>query len=136
MFVLLTSKWRERAAAVMVALYALCLVSPTAAFAFSNDLTPAHCLSLADNHPGTAEMAVADSHAYQDGINHHKSSDSKSSPGDCCGLFCLTAIAPPAFSVAETQVVQVSAVALPAAESLFGRSAGRIDRPPRVLPSL
>lgn len=142
MFVLLTSKWRERAAAIVVALYALCLVAPTAAFAFSDDLMPAHCLSLADDHPGAAELAVAESHTYQDGINHHKSSDSKSSPGDadhpgnCCGLFCLTAIAPPAFSIAETRVVQVSVVALPAAESLFGRSASRIDRPPRALLSL
>jgi hypothetical protein len=137
MFVLLTSRWRRRTAALLAVLYALCLVAPVSAFAFS--AAPAHCLTMTDDHHGTGE-----SRAHQDGIGHHKSSPEKSGqapddhgvPGKCCGLFCVTAIAPPVFGVAVVQPVETSTVALPATPSLFGHSAGRIDRPPRVLPSL
>lgn len=136
MFVLLTSKWRERAAAVLVALYALCLVAPVSAFAFSDSFVPVPCLSMTDHH-----HSMGGSHVHQDGIGHHKSSDDQSGPagavhsGKCCGLFCVTAIAPPVFGVAEVSLVQASTVALAAAESMLGRSSNRIDRPPRILPS-
>ena len=40
MFVLLTSKWRRRAAAFVAVLYAVCLLVPAAAFAMSDSLPP------------------------------------------------------------------------------------------------
>jgi len=147
MLALLTNRWRERAAAVLVALYALCLVTPAAAFAFSESPATALCLSPTDDHQSIGESrlgesALAGSHIHQDGMDHHKSSPDKSNfggddhPGNCCGLFCVTAIAPPALGVTELHPMQASAVVLPAAESLFGRNSIRIDRPPRVLSSL
>lgn len=139
---LLTSQWRKRAAAVLVALYALCLVAPAAAFAFSASPATALCLSQTDDHQSTGESGLGKSHIHQDGMDHHKSSPDKSNfggdhhPGNCCGLFCVTAIVPPALGITALHPMQASAVVLPAAESLFGRSSNRIDRPPRTLTSL
>ena len=142
MLVLLTSQWRKRAAAILVALYALCLVAPAAAFAFNESSATALYLSLTDDHRSMGESGLGESHVHQDGMDHHKSSPDKSNfggddhPGNCCGLFCITAIVPPALGVTALHPMQASAVVLPVAESLFGRSSNRIDRPPRTLTSL
>ena len=126
----------------MVALYALCLLAPVTAFAFSDSSATAVYLSQTDDHRSMSESGLGESHVHQDGTGHHKSSPDKSNfggddhPGNCCGLFCVTAIVPPAFGVTALHLMQASAVVLPVAESLFGRSSNRIDRPPRVLPSL
>jgi hypothetical protein len=134
MLALLTSKWRSRAAALLVALYALCVVAPVAAFAASDGAMPAHCLTD-DDH---AMAATGESHDHHDGAGHQHpgpTHDDHDSLAKCCGLFGVTAIAP-AFETVATPMVQASDVAMPAAESLSGRSAGRIDRPPRSLLSL
>jgi len=131
----------------MAALFALCLLSPVAAFAFSD--TQAHCLTVTE-----ASQVKSESHGHQhDGSGHadqaampHEGMDHGTPagaggndpgvPGKCCGLFCVGALTPPVFGVAAVQLIEASEVVLPAAESLWGRSPGRIDRPPRVLPSL
>lgn len=131
MLALLTSKWRRHAATLLVALYALCVVAPVAAFAMSDDSMPARCLT-ADDHGMVA------SHDDQDRADHQKSSpgdDDHGYPGKCCGLFSVSAIAP-AFDFVTLHVVPALDVAMPTAESLFGRSSSRIDRPPRSLLSL
>lgn len=144
MLVLLTSKWRRRAAVFMAALFALCLLSPVAAFAFSD--TPAHCLTVTE-----ASQVKNGSHGHQyDGVDHAampqdgmdhgtpaaSGGDDPGVPGKCCGLFCVGALTPPVFGVAAVQLIETSEVVLPAAESLWGRSPGRIDRPPRALSSI
>lgn len=131
----------------MAALFALCLLSPVAAFAFSD--TPAHCLTVAEasqvksashGHPHDG-VGPADHVAMpQDGMDHGTPAGAGGNdpgvPGKCCGLFCVGALAPPVFGVAAVQLIETSEVVLPAAESLWGRSPGRIDRPPRALSSI
>lgn len=134
MLALLTSKWRSRAATLLVALYAFCVVAPVAAFAMSEGSTAAHCLT--DDHH--AMGAMSDSHDHPAGASHQHpgpAGDDHGQAGKCCGLFGVTAIAP-AFDVVVTQVAQASDVAMRPAESLFGRNSSRIDRPPRFLLSL
>ena len=149
MLVRLTKAWRKRAAAFGVVLYALCLIAPVAAFAFSDNGTPAHCLTM-----GEIPQAKSEGHSHHDGMDHasmtheamtHATTDhgtpssggsNHATPAKCCGLFCATAIAPPVFGVADMRPIETTLVTLPPAESLLGRSASRIDRPPRVLPSL
>lgn len=143
MLVLLTSKWRQRAAAVLVAVYALCLLAPAVAFAFSD--AAAHCLTVAEapqtmgehqghQHDGMDHTAIAleavDHGTPASGGNDH------ALPGQCCGLFCVSALMPPVFGVDGTQSIEVSAVAMPAASSLMGRSSSRLDRPPRNLSAI
>jgi len=124
----LTHGWRKRAAALLVALYALCVVAPVAAVAASDGAMPAHCLDHDD-------MA-----AHQgDGAGHPHSApgdDDHGSVAKCCGLFGVSALAP-TFDVVVGHMTQTSGVAMPPpAESLLGRNSDRIDRPPRLLRSI
>ncbi|MFN3658474.1 MAG: hypothetical protein ACK4UO_14580 [Pseudolabrys sp.] len=142
-----TRPWRHKAAALLAVLYALCLVSPVAAFAFSQ-AAASHCLTGAEppktaGHPAT--------HGHDHGAGHDEAhaapehaapvadttdAGDQAVPGKCCGLFCVTALEPPALAVADVQAAAASAVTLLAPVPLLGRGSGRIDRPPRVLPSL
>jgi hypothetical protein len=122
----LTGKWRWRAAIAFVALYALCLATPTAVLALSSQAVPAHCLS--DDEYGIGAM-----HVHQDGSSHHHSNTGSADhdqSGKCCGLFGSIAIAP----MVDLVVAQYAPVTPPAAspaKSLSGRGSDRIDRPPR-----
>jgi hypothetical protein len=130
MFGLLTSKWRLRAGALSVVLYALCFVAPVAAFAFSDGSMPAHCLS--SNH-----HAIADAYGHDDGMADPASdpgADDHGYPAKCCGLFCVSAIAPAMDFVSSRTTPLVLMASVPA-ESLSGRGFDRIDRPPRNLSS-
>jgi hypothetical protein len=126
-----SGRWRWRVAGVLVALYALCLVTPTAVMALGQGTIPAHCLT--DDHL-TAEAV----HVHHDGTNHHHSGG-KTGEGDhdnkCCGLFSVSAIAPDATIIAAPRALaapQPSAVV----DDLTGRASDRIDRPPRSRLSL
>ena len=54
-------------------------------------------------------------------------------PAKCCGLFCVTALTPPVFGVADTQSIEAVRRYAAGGQSLLGRSSNRIDRPPRDL---
>lgn len=134
MLVKITSQWRQRAAAVLVALYALCLLAPVTTLAFSDSAEPAHCLTVSDDHHG-----ISGSHDHHhDGVDQGKTSHDNNDhglPGHCCGLFCVSAIAP-TFELIIAPVPHASGLTTSAVEDLFGRSSSGIDRPPRILPSL
>lgn len=139
MLAFLTSRWRIRAATLLAALYAFCVLAPVAAMAMSHAGIPAHCLT--DDHGAVAAAGhkAAAAHAdHHNGANHTHSApadDPHANPAKCCGLFGVTAIAPP-LSIVATPMARVSEVVMPAIANLSGRSASRIDRPPRALPSL
>lgn len=135
----------------MAALFALGLLSPVAAFAFSP--APAHCLTLAvpiqavseghhhgaGDHAGHVAMShenMAHKHTDQGAQAAAGGHDDAGVPTKCCGLFCLTALTPPAFGAAAMGLVAASDIALPTATSLLGRTPNGIDRPPRSLSSI
>jgi hypothetical protein len=127
----ITSPWRRRATSLLVVLYALCLTAPTAAIALSNGAAPAHCLT--DDHHG-----VGSAQTHENGSSHHHSGardDGHDQPAKCCGLFCLSAIAPDADLIAA-QRAPLTHLASRISNSLSGRGSDRIDRPPRSLLSL
>jgi len=132
-----------RAALGLAALYAFCVLAPHAAVALGS---VAHCLT--DDRPaGHAHKTKADvaPHTHADGTAHHhggtppadhdavtadpqdhSKADDKS--GNCCGLFCISAIAA---EPGPTLLAPVSFAALPAmADALTGRDPGRLNRPP------
>ena len=130
MFGWLTSQWRGRAASLLVALYALCLVTPTAALAFSASPAAAHCLTDDSNH------GVGSKHVHADETSHRHSNtgdDEKGQTGNCCGLFCLSVIAPPVVDLVARQLPPATHLPSLFMESLSGRGSDRIDRPPRSL---
>ena len=128
----------------MAVLFALCLLSPVAAFAFGN--APAHCLELGEapqavshehsHHHGTSDHAAM-AHEHMDHSRQAKADGNDAAlPAKCCGLFCVGAMTPPMLGVGEVRLIATTEVALPVTASLLGRTADGIDRPPRSLLSL
>ena len=135
---------RIRAALAVAVLYAFCAVAPHAALAFGE--ATAHCLTdrVAHVHKPKAEIA---SHTHADGKVHHHNAvhthddlstadphqhsdtDGKRDPGNCCGLFCISALALDG-GVALPSPPLVTTDLSSAYEALRGQSPGRINRPP------
>lgn len=130
MFGWLTRKWRWRAAKLLVVLYALCLAAPTTVLAFSQTSVPAHCFTGDEHGIGTV-------HVHEYGSRHHHSGtdDDHGQPDKCCGLFSVSAIAPAIDFIVGQHPPVLQRPSL-FAQSLSGRGADRIDRPPRSLLSL
>lgn len=94
---------KSRMAGFIALLYALCIVAPTVSFALSDGSKAAHCLS--DNHE--LQPVPMHSHEHQGTESAHQSAsepqqsqddhDTGKVHGQCCGLFCLSAL--PSFNV-------------------------------------
>lgn len=130
MVALITNSWRRTVGALVVALYALCVMLPAAAVAASPSPTTEHCLG--EHHHAAAETALHEGAgaAHHEPADHDHGQDEK-----CCGLFGVTALAPD-FQVVAVRLTQSSALTMPLVGSLFGSRGARIDRPPRNLLSL
>ena len=99
----LTKNLRTRAAIFIVLAYAVCALAPSAALAFADNPKAFHC--LAELNGMTTAVAEHETvvHAHADGIVHHhdqsgmsdkySGTDNKSHAGNCCGLFCVSALA-------------------------------------------
>ena len=143
----MSKRLRIRAALSIAALYAFCVLAPHAALAFGH--ASAHCLtdeqpSAAHVHKAKAKLA---SHTHADGTVHHHNAvpahddaitadphqhsdaNGKSDTGNCCGLFCISAlalelgVALPAPPLVATDLSSVH-------DALRGHSPTRINRPP------
>src|SRR5262249_39941570 len=132
--------FRVKAALVLAALYTLCILAPSAAFAFSANPSVAHCLT--EGHVGVHDHGKA--HVHTDGTAHHhdhdgaappSGDDEKSRMASCCSLFSVVAIAgAPGCSLG---LYSPASMVLPAlADALSGRGPERINRPPIACPSL
>jgi hypothetical protein len=136
---------RIRAAITLAALYALCILAPAAAFAFSDNPAVAHCLT--EGHVGIHDHG-GKAHVHADGTAHqhhadgtaHQHHDDGTAPqpsGDdgkaliatCCGLFSVVAIS--GEPVPSLEFYSLASVVLPPpGEALSGRGPERINRPP------
>ncbi len=127
----LTRKRRYRAASLLVVLYALCLVTPTAVVALSANVTSTHCLTEGSQATGSSHVHHGDSSQDQrdtGDANHDHGSK-------CCGLFSVSGVVTP-FDMVAVRLPLMSHVAPLFVASLTGQDSDRIDRPPRSLPSL
>src|SRR5262245_63669812 len=68
----LTRTFRVKAAIVLAALYALCILAPAAAFAFSDNPAVAHCLT--EGHVGVHDHG-GKVHVPADGTAHQQDAD-------------------------------------------------------------
>jgi hypothetical protein len=137
-------KMRSRAAFAVAALYAFCVLAPATAVALGSG---GHCLTddraAAHVHKAKADVVP---HTHTDGTVHHhggtpsvhddastadphKHSKADDKSSNCCGLFCISAIAaePGAMLLAP---VSFAAELPPLADALTGREPGRLTRPP------
>jgi hypothetical protein len=126
----------------MAALYALCLLAPGVAMAF-NGPAAAHCLTeqhgIASKHEhGTKTHVHADgtTHQHADpgqttGATQHSDGDGKSQPGNCCGLFCMTALSQEVAAFAVT-AMNFTAHDPVLGSKLTGQVPEGLNRPPNT----
>jgi hypothetical protein len=139
----LTRRLRLRAALGLAVLYAFCVLLPHAALALGGAL--GHC--LADLSPAHVHQAPAVAQVHADGAVHthlkhaehkHAGDAAKHEPGtdhkssaNCCGLFCLSALAEDMPMKIGPDYVGAALVA-EISETRTGCPPGRINRPPIV----
>lgn len=128
--------FRLKAASVLVVLYALCVFAPAAAFAFGDAAKTAHCLTDENHGLGTSHVH-SQAHGH-DGILHQHADDGdeqQTTAGKCCGLFCLSALAPSA----ELPLAPLNFPTLVPSVSgsgILGNEPDRLYRPPDSFLSL
>ena len=138
----LTKTFRARAAIVLAVLYALCILAPSVAFAFSDNPAVAHCLT--EGHVGPHDHGAKPEHGgklhvHADGSAHQHhddgtapqpaGDDGKAPVANCCGLFSVVAI-PYQPDINLGLNIPASVVVPALAEALSGRGPERINRPP------
>jgi hypothetical protein len=144
MLSILTKSFRARAATVVAALYALCVLAPAVAFALSDNPAIAHCLT--EGHVGVHDHGAQHEHGgklhvHADGAAHQhhddgaapqpSRDDGKAAIASCCGLFSVVAI--PGEPVPSFGSDSLASVVFPVlGEALSGRGPERINRPPIV----
>lgn len=132
--------FRRCAAQLMAAVYLLCVLAPATAFAFGDGSRAAHCLT--DEHHGQqsghVHMAVEKAHVHADGTSHIHSDaatpskhdgGTASSDGQCCGLFCFSALPASDFDVVLPAVVR-GLVQLTRIQGFVDHLPPRLFRPP------
>jgi hypothetical protein len=147
MLVRLTRTVTQWAAMIVGALYALCIIAPSAAMALGPGDHAAHCFTdeqLGLTHVHRADVGHAHAaghvkvHVHADGATHHHdgphhpaTSGNGSDPAACCGLFGLTAMTvdPQLDLGAPSRHWSILPVSF---DKLTGRGSDRINRPPIV----
>lgn len=141
MFSAATKSFRTTAAVTMAIVYALCIVAPSAAFAFAGNDAVAHCLTddlglmEAPGHK-IHHHAVSAFHVHADNVVNHTAAGSKEPAHDgnghateCCGLFSVVAlVGKDGIALAPLRLTSVPFSIMNYA--LSGRGGDRINRPP------
>ena len=138
MFVRLRSRNRIKAGWLVALLYLFCVLAPGVALALGNS---APCLpdvataahehhATAHDHPAAHDHAVhhADAAPHEHKQHQH---DGKTSPGPCCAMLCLSALAtdlPAIEKPAQPSAIRVAE----SAPSLHGTMPPLLDRPPNA----
>ena len=127
---------------LIAVLYAVCVIAPPVALAFTNGAVAAHCLT--DNHLASVHVDTVAAkydhatHQHADGASakHADTFGSPSDtekqaehPGSCCGLFCFAAVTNESFP-AIGRLVIASQIVPTTDAGLTGRGPDRLIRPP------
>jgi hypothetical protein len=96
MLVALTKGFRFRIAIAMAAAAVFAFVAPPIAVAFDPTEHAIYCLTHTDHAIGPAYVDHTADHKHASGGHDHAkhSHQSDKHPSHCCGLFCVTALAP------------------------------------------
>jgi hypothetical protein len=132
----LTKGYRIKTALALAGFYALCVLAPSVALAFVDGPTATHCLT--DQHGIASPHDHGSVHVHADGTTHHhhdsgaahehSDGDGKSPADNCCGLFCMNALAAAAVTLTTPAHFIFAAPTLD--DHLAGRGPDRINRPP------
>jgi hypothetical protein len=135
----LTKAFRRRTGLLLALSYLVCVIGPASALALADASLAAHCLT-ADHH------GVASIHSYSDEAvhDHHRADSSqrpgdaenRSPPGQCCGVFCLNAVAEDGVIALIASSIRGRALEIVPQAACVGLGPFRIERPPNRLLSL
>jgi hypothetical protein len=127
---------------LVAALYAMCVIAPPVALAFTSGAAAAHCLTADHRGDAHAETVAAThdhtAHQHADGapVEHadttvlpNDTEKPAKHAGSCCGLFCFAAVTNEPFQ-AVGQLVAASQIVPAMDEGLAGRGPDRLIRPP------
>lgn len=137
MLKLVTRRMRLNAAVFLAALYALTVLAPHAALAFSGPGGYMHCLTQAKS---VHDHSAVSDHVHAGGSVHSHAGkaaavpDSEESQGPaaaCCGLFAATALTSEPRVVLPAPPIASRIVPFPS-NGVDGQGPGRIVRPPIV----
>jgi hypothetical protein len=146
---------RIRATIALVVAYAFCVLAPHAALAFTGGSVAMHCLTELSELAHVHQAAVAHTHAdgtthihgaakntapkntpmhmaqhrHGDGSTHDHGKSGKADDGNCCGLFCISALSHDGVAAVPAPPPAARAKAAPAPERA-SRDPDRIDEPP------
>jgi hypothetical protein len=133
----LAKNLRRRAAIMIAVAYAFCLLAPAGALAFAANPAALHCMDnlqaasappqshvVAHEHAGSVEHQ----HGQSKAADHHSNKDGNPA-GNCCGLFCVSALAHDPALTFGLSAPGSSAVAV-LANGLIGRAPTPLHRPP------
>ena len=129
----LTKAVRDWVAMGFIALYALCILAPTAALAFTGSSCLEHDLAAAHSHAG--EAAHADAHHHGDEHDHTGAADTPSDDhaagSKCCGMVFCSALTPE-LATALAPAVLSGRTAFAAMQDFSGVPPDKLIRPPKL----
>lgn len=122
---------KVKAARLLVALYAFCVIMPVAGFAFGDSAMAAHCLT--GMSPGVVQLQrpahqQGDAQAHQDHAHHDMDHQTAAMSGDdapridhagmkghagtpdCCGVMCVSALPASMFELTPRTMIHASVV--------------------------
>jgi hypothetical protein len=136
-----TTRVRFRLGLTLALVYALCVVAPPLALAFSDGTVAAHCLTEDHGFLHSPALHVHERthvHSHAAGDTHTGAAvpathdETKHHSGTCCGLFCHAVATNNENNLTGERISH--SVALPVLiDHLAGRGPDRLDRPPRAL---
>jgi hypothetical protein len=133
---------RLRSAGFFAALYLICVLAPSAVFAFGDASQTAHCLTdtaLSAHVHMKSDGAASHSHAHGTPAHAHGTTadhddgdnGAKPSHANCCGLFCLSSL-PAGFLAIEPGAAPASVAIFAIAQEMAGSGPDRLYRPPII----
>ena len=131
----LTKVLRLRSAALLAVMYLICVLAPSAAFAFGDENLGAHCLTEPDSGTHIHSKAKADDHSHAStgpSKDANQAGDQDRTDGknqQCCGLFCVSSLSVNIFPV-EQPLLPSSLAKFMAANGTKGNQPERLYRPP------
>ena len=125
----LTRALRIRMAMGFIALYAVCILAPTAALAFSgSSCLPEHDLAQAHSHAGDGAHEHGDEHNHAGTVD--TPADDGSASSKCCGMIFCSALAPELASSLAPAVLS-GRTALATMQDFTGLTPDKLIRPPK-----
>ena len=134
MFVRLTRVMRLRSAVFLAVLYLICVLGPSAAFAFGNGSRAAHCLTDTNVAAHVHKKGDSNSHSHDHGTaaDHQPSErgdDGVAADQPCCALFCVSSLPITLIGVSDPELPTAQPISL-IAQGVQGNKPGCLDRPP------